>query len=408
LSVKFSVLGDFSVQALKANKMRSFLTMLGIIIGVAAVILMMAIGQGAQDRVLAQINSLGSNMLMVLPGAAGQFVRGAEGSVNTMTLQDAQAVARLPYVAYAAPIVRGNGLATYKDQTWTTSIQGTTPDVVNISSLQMAQGRFFDQSDVQSVSPVAVIGQTVYQNLYPDGSNPVGTQIRINGVAFRVIGLLQTRGASSMGQDQDDIIYIPVTTAQIRLLGITNQTINAMQVQVQSKDEMDNVQTEITSLLRKRHRLAANQDNDFNIRNMAQIQSAAENVTGLMTIFLAGVAAISLVVGGIGVMNIMLVSVTERTREIGVRMAIGASKKDVLNQFLLEAVLLSLVGSFFGILTGVVGAKIFAFFTRWPTPVSLFSILLAVGFSIVIGVFFGYYPARRAANLNPAEALSYE
>lgn len=408
MSVKFSVLGDFSVQALKANKMRSFLTMLGIIIGVAAVILMMAIGQGAQDRVLAQINSLGSNMLMVLPGAAGQFVRGAEGSVNTMTLQDAQAVARLPYVAYAAPIVRGNGLATYKDQTWTTSIQGTTPDVVNISSLQMAQGRFFDQSDVQSVSPVAVIGQTVYQNLYPDGSNPVGTQIRINGVAFRVIGLLQTRGASSMGQDQDDIIYIPVTTAQIRLLGITNQTINAMQVQVQSKDEMDNVQTEITSLLRKRHRLAANQDNDFNIRNMAQIQSAAENVTGLMTIFLAGVAAISLVVGGIGVMNIMLVSVTERTREIGVRMAIGASKKDVLNQFLLEAVLLSLVGSFFGILTGVVGAKIFAFFTRWPTPVSLFSILLAVGFSIVIGVFFGYYPARRAANLNPAEALSYE
>lgn len=408
MPVKFSVLSGFSFQALKANKMRSFLTMLGIIIGVAAVILMMAIGQGAQDRVLAQINSLGSNLLMVLPGAAGQYVRGSGGSVNTMTLQDARAVANLPFVEYAAPLVRGNGLATYQDQTWTTSIEGTTPDVVNISALQIAQGRFFSQADVQSVAPVAVIGQTVYQNLYPPGANPVGSQIRVHGITLRVIGLLQSVGASSGGQDRDDIIYIPVTTAQIRLLGVTNQSINAMQVQVQNKDEMDNVQAEITSLLRKRHRLSASQADDFNIRNMAQIQSAAANVTGLLTIFLAGVAAISLIVGGIGVMNIMLVSVTERTREIGVRMAIGASKKDVLNQFLLEAVLLSLAGSLFGIAAGIAGAKVFAFFVHWPAPVSLFSILLAVGFSIVIGVFFGYYPARRAAGLNPAEALSYE
>jgi len=406
MSVKIGVLSDFAFRALKANKLRSMLTMLGIIIGVAAVILMMSIGQGAQQQVMSRINRLGTNMLTVLPGAAGQFVR--TGTVNTLTLQDVESVRQLPGVQLAAPTVRSGQLITYSNKTWTTSITGTSPEIVGISSLTIERGRFFSQSDVSSAAPVAVIGQTVYTNLYTPGVNPVGTEIRIQGEAYRVIGLLQSVGASSGGSDQDDVVYIPVTTAQLRLLGITNQSINMMQVQVASQEQMSSVQEAITSLLRKRHRLADNQDDDFNIRNMAQLQSEAQNITGILTLFLAGVAAISLIVGGIGVMNIMLVSVTERTREIGVRMALGASRQDILNQFLYEAVFLSLSGSFIGIVVGIAGSKIFSTFSGWPTVVSVTSIIVAVGFALLVGIFFGYYPARQAARLKPAEALSYE
>ncbi len=280
--------------------------------------------------------------------------------------------------------------------------------MVDISSLTLAQGRFFDQSDVQSIAPVAVLGQTVYTNLYPSGANPIGTQIRIKGVGFTVIGLLNTIGAGMGGGDQDDVVYIPVTTAQIRLSGITNQTINSMEVQVATKDEMASVQSAMDTLLRKLHRLTSKQADDFRITNMAQIQATAASVTSTLTLFLIGVAAISLVVGGIGIMNIMLVSVTERTREIGVRMAIGASRPDILKQFLLEAVMLSLLGAFVGIIVGVVGSMLFAYFVHMATPISAASILISVGFSILVGVFFGYYPATRAAHLNPAEALGYE
>ncbi len=407
MTVKFSILSDFAVRALQANKMRSFLTMLGIIIGVGAVVLMMSIGQGTQAQVMANINRLGTNMLTVSPGASGQYgVR--SGTTNTMTLGDATAVAKLDGVAGVAPTVRSSGLITYGSQTWTTSATGTTPAIVDISSLTVSQGRFFDDTDVNSISAVAVLGQTVYTSLYPNGANPIGTEIRIKGVAFRVIGLLNSQGSSSGGSDQDDVVYIPVTTAQIRMSGITNQTINMMQVQVASKEQMDSVQNAIETLLRTRHRLAATAADDFRITNMAQIQETAASTTATLTLFLAGVAGISLIVGGIGIMNIMLVSVTERTREIGVRMAIGASRQDVLSQFLLEAIMLSLLGALFGIIFGIGGAKIFSYFAKMSAPISLSSVLISVGFSIFVGVFFGYYPATRAARLNPSEALGYE
>ncbi len=407
MAVKFSILSDFALQALKANKMRSFLTMLGIIIGVGAVVVMMSIGQGSQAQMMARINSLGTNMLMVMPGASGSFgVRTT--TTNDMTLQDAEAVAKLTGVSSVAPTVRASGLVTYGDETWTTSTTGTTPAIVNISSLTLDQGRFFDDSDVQNTKAVAVIGQTVYTNLYPTGANPVGTKIRIGSVAFKVIGLLHTLGSSSGGSDQDDVIYIPVTTAQIRLSGITNKTISMMEVHVASKDLMTSVQNDIETLLRKRHRLTGTQSDDFRITNMAQIQETAESISDTMTLFLAGVAGISLVVGGIGIMNIMLVSVTERTREIGVRMAIGASRQDILYQFLLEAVMLSMLGALIGIVVGIGGAKAFSIFANMTTPVSISSIMLSVGFAIAVGVFFGYYPATRASRLNPAEALNFE
>ncbi|KUK65584.1 MAG: Uncharacterized protein XD84_0398 [Desulfotomaculum sp. 46_80] len=406
MSVRFQVLSSFSIDALKANKMRSFLTMLGIIIGVAAVILMMSIGQGAQQQVLSRINSLGSNLLTVMPGAAGQFVR--SGNVNTLTLKDAQAIAKLTGVACVAPTVRGSALATCGNKTWTTSISGTTQEITDISSLEIEQGRFFSESDVNGISAVAVIGQTVYENLFDSGADPVGSEIRLSGVTFKVIGLLKTIGASSGGDDRDDTIYIPVTTAQIRLLGTTNQSVNQVQVQVQDINQISTVQDEIASLLRKRHRLSDQADDDFNIRDITQIQNTAQNVTGILTLFLAGVAMISLIVGGIGIMNIMLVSVTERTREIGLRMAIGATRQDILNQFLYEAILLSLTGSFFGIVFGVAGSKIFSYFAKWSTAISIQAVVLSVVFALIIGVFFGYYPARRASRLNPAEALSFE
>jgi putative ABC transport system permease protein len=407
LAVKFSTLSSFSFQALKANKMRSFLTILGVIIGVAAVILMMALGQGTQNQILGQINSMGTNLLTVQPGSSGQFVRSGTGTSTTLTLKDAQAVAQLPTVGAVAPTVRGSILATLGNQTWTTSMTGTTPDALQISSLQMASGRFISDSDVNNMTMVAVIGQTVYQNLFPAGADPIGAQIHLRGMSYKVVGLLGTMGATMAG-DLDDSIYIPVTTAEVRVLGLSNQTINTMQVYVQDKNQMTSTQNTIESLLRQRHHLTRTQSDDFSIRNMAQLLAQAQNITNLLTIFLAGVAAISLLVGGIGVMNIMLVSVTERTREIGIRMAIGATRRAILSQFLLEAVLLSLTGSFLGIVLGFAGAKIFSLIAQWAAPVSLLSIALAVGFSIFIGVFFGFYPARRAAGLKPAEALNYE
>ncbi len=407
MAVKLSILSDFAVRALKANKLRSFLTMLGIIIGVGAVVLMMSIGQGEQQQVEANLSRLGTNLLQVMPN----FQRGGgprTTTAATLTLGDANAVAALPGVAEVAPSVRASGLVTYSDQTDTTTTTGTTPAIVDISSLTLAEGRFFDDTDTQDIAPVAVLGQTPYQTLYPDGGNPVGTQIRIGKVSFTVIGLLNTIGAGAGGSNQDDVIYIPVTTAMIRMQGDTNQTINSMEVQAASKDDLNSVQNAMEALLRNRHRLTASQQDDFQILNMAQIQQTASNITGEILVFLISVAGISLVVGGIGIMNIMLVSVTERTREIGVRMAIGASRRDILYQFLMEAIMLSLLGALIGIVIGVGGARLVALLAKMPMPISAWSILISVGFSIFVGVFFGYYPARKAAYLNPSEALGYE
>ncbi|HUW64517.1 MAG TPA: ABC transporter permease [Spirochaetia bacterium] len=406
MAVKPSVLAEFSLQALRANKLRSFLTMLGIIIGVSSVILMMAIGQGAQSQIMARINSLGSNVVMVLPGASGQFGRGSQGAVQTLTTGDAQAVAQLPFVANVAPTVQKGTMVTHGNLNWTTSITGTTAAIQNISSLTLAEGSFFTDGDNTSANAVAVLGDTTYQNLYPAGTDPLGTQIMIQNVPFTVTGLLKANGASGMGQNQDDVIYVPLKTAQIRLTGTTN--VSRIEVQATQGNEVAAVVDEVTTLLHRLHNLAPGAANDFNVMNLSQMLSTAQNVSQLMTLFLAGVAGISLLVGGIGIMNIMLVAVTERTREIGIRMSLGATQRDVLNQFLTEALLLSLAGSFIGVVLGGVGAVLFSTLAKMSAPVSLWSILASVAFAGLTGIFFGYYPAKRASSLNPAEALSYE
>lgn len=405
--MKFNTLLKFSIQALLANKMRSCLTILGVVIGVAAVILMLAIGQGAQASVDAQIQSLGSNMLMVMPGAAGQFVRGAGGQRTTLTLDDTNAVAKLPFVKAAAPQVSSNNvLAQHGNNTWTTDLIGTTQSYMDIKSLKIDQGSLFSQQQVDQGATVAILGPTTVQNLFSPGENPVGQQIVVKNVTLTVIGVLKSIGASSSGQDQDDMIYVPIRTAQIRLTG--QNYVNLINVQVDNQNDMDAVTSEITTLLHQRHHILATEEDDFNVRNLSAIAATAQSVSQMLTIFLAGVAAISLVVGGIGIMNIMLVSVTERTKEIGVRMAVGARDTDILRQFLLEAIFLSLAGAAVGILFGAVGTKLFAMVTKMQMSVSMLSIVLSVGFSAMIGIFFGYYPARRAAALNPSEALSYE
>jgi len=406
MAVKPGILADFSFQALRANKLRSFLTMLGIIIGVSSVILMMAIGQGAQASVMARVNSLGTNVVMIFPGAAGRFGRGSYGAVQTLTDGDAQAVAQLPFVANVAPTVQKEAMVIHGDENWTTQITGTSPAIQNISSLSLEEGRFFTNADNTTANAVAVLGQTAYQNLYPAGTDPVGTQITIANVPFTVIGLLNPSGASAAGLNQDDVIYVPLKTAQIRLTGTTY--VSRIEVQASGSSQLDTVVDEVTALLRRRHNLAPGAPNDFNVMNISQILSTAQDISRLLTLFLAGVAGISLIVGGIGIMNIMLVAVTERTREIGIRMSIGATRSDVLSQFLMEALLLSLAGSLVGVVTGSIGAVLFSTLAKMPAPISPWSILASVVFAGLTGIFFGYYPARKAASLNPAEALSYE
>ena len=406
MSVKPGVLAEFSLHALRANKLRSFLTMLGIIIGVSSVILMMAIGQGAQAQVMARVNSLGTNVVMVFPGAVGQFGRGSFGAAQSLTDADAQAIAQLPFVANVAPTVGKSAMVTHGNQNWTTQITGTAPAIQNISALTLAEGRFFTEDDDTAANAVAVLGETTYENLYPAGADPVGTQIMIQNIPFTVIGLLQANGASAGGFNQDDVIYVPLKTAQIRLTGTTY--VSRIEVQATGSDQVNTVVDEVTTLLQRRHNIPTGGTNDFNVQNLAQMLSTAEDISRMLTLFLAGVAAISLIVGGIGIMNIMLVAVTERTREIGIRMSLGATQRDILNQFLTEALFLSLAGSVIGVLLGSIGAYLFATLAKMAAPVSALSIAASVAFAAFTGIFFGYYPARRAAALNPAEALSYE
>ena len=402
LSVKPEILAQFCFQALKANKLRSFLTMLGIIIGVAAVIVMTAIGHGTQEQVLSRINQLGADRLTVMPGGGGQFGRG-NPQATKLTMSDAEDIAKLSSVKAVAPVVRLGILVTRANYSSETSITGTTPDIAQISSLVIQEGRFISEQDVKSMRPVAVLGQTAYENLFPAGANPIGAEIRMQGVAFKVVGLLASVGAQEM-TDQDDVIYVPITTAQIRLLG-TQDRINSLIIQAQSPQATEQAQTEITALLRKAHGLTDSDTDDFRVINNAQIQEQAESVTGILTLFLAAVAGISLVVGGIGIMNIMLVSVTERTREIGIRKAIGASREDILAQFLLEAVLMCFTGSLVGIILGAGTTKVFTWIVGWPTSISLSSVILAIVTACAIGIFFGYYPARHASSLDPVQAL---
>ncbi|MFX4262809.1 ABC transporter permease [Pelotomaculum propionicicum] len=380
--------------------------MLGIIIGVAAVIIMISVGQGASKRISDQISSMGSNLLMIYPGASAGPMRGGTGSVNTLTLEDAEAIGELPLVANSVPELSTSGNVQYGNQTWTSTVDGTTPEMQEIKQWTLISGSFFTGEDVANTGMVAVIGSTVAENLFSSGIDPVGEKITINKLGFTVIGVLDSKGAAMMGQDQDDMIYVPITTVQTRMVGSKNvRTIN---VQAETENSMTYVQSNIEELLRQRHRIADAAENDFNVRNLTSVLEAMETATGTMTMLLASIAAVSLLVGGIGIMNIMLVSVTERTKEIGLRMAVGATESNIRNQFLVESLVLCLAGGFAGILLGAVGASLISKFAGWNTYVTFYSILLSAGFSALIGIFFGYYPAKKASGMDPIEALRFE
>ncbi len=394
-------------RALQRNKMRSFLTMLGIIIGVSAVIAMLAIGQGAKYSVEQQINALGTNVLIVLPGSqqtAG--VRVGAGSVTTLTEDDAAAILReCPAVALVSPGTRAGGQVIAGNLNWATSVEGTGTDYLDIRQWKIAYGDFYADQDIKSAAKVCVLGKTVADNLFPDAS-PVGQNIRIRNVPFKVIGVLEKKGQNAMGMDQDDIILAPYTTVARRLSWFPY--IRQILVSATSQANIPVAQQQISELLRMRHKLSPYDPDDFTIRNQADLANAATATTDVLTILLASIASVSLLVGGIGIMNIMLVSVTERTREIGIRMSVGARGKDILTQFLIEALVLSLVGGIAGMILGVIGSSVVSTMAKWPTVVTAFSILLSFGFSIAVGVFFGFYPARKAAMLNPIDALRYE
>jgi putative ABC transport system permease protein len=389
-------------RGLLANKMRSLLTMLGIIIGVAAVIIMISVGGGATQQITSRIASMGSNLLIVMPGAGFGPVRGAGGVVNTLTLDDARAIADLPLVQNVAPEASRGVTAVAGSRTWATSIAGTTGPYQAIKNLPLETGAFFTAEDVDQAALVAVLGQTVVANLFPAGVNPIGATIRLNNLEFTVVGVLASQG----GGNQDDRVYIPVTTAQRRFTG--ENSVSVINIQAQDEMSLATVQDEVTFLLRQRHRLNDQQEDDFFIQNMTAVLDTVAEATKTMTMLLASVAAVSLLVGGIGIMNIMLVSVTERTKEIGIRMAVGATGGAILGQFLIEAIVLSLAGGFIGMLAGVIMSKVVSQLAGWPTVIAPGSIVLAIGFAALVGIFFGYYPARKAASADPIEALRFE
>ena len=394
-------------RALQRNKMRSFLTMLGIIIGVGAVIAMLAIGQGAEYSVKEQIAALGTNVLMVFPGAQQQGgVRTAAGSAVTLTEDDALAIQReCPAVQYLSPGSGAGGQVIAGNLNWSTGISGVGNDYLEIRQWSVDYGAFFTDADVKAAAKVCVLGKTVADNLFPE-SSPVEQTIRIRNVPFKVVGVLAKKGQNTAGQDQDDIILAPYTTVIRRLSHWPN--LRSILVSATSLKDIPTAQAQISELLRMRHKIQPYDADDFTIRNQTDLAATATATTEILTILLASIASVSLLVGGIGIMNIMLVSVTERTREIGIRMSIGARSRDILTQFLIEALVLSLLGGVIGIILGTTGSSIISKIAKWPTIVTPFSIILSFGFSIAIGIFFGFYPARKAALLNPIDALRYE
>ena len=396
-----------ALTSLKDNKVRSLLTMLGIIIGVAAVITLVSIGMGVKERVESNLSSLGSNMIMVSPGnVSASGVRGAAGSNQTLTLKDAQAIEKsVDGVRAVAPIVNGSANMVVGNQNWISSMAGATPEYAIVQDRAVAEGSFITDRHLAGRERVAVLGQTVVENLFGE-SQAIGRTVRINDAPFRVIGILEEKGQSGMGQDQDDTVIIPITTAQERMLGITH--INRISIQGENTDVLAQIQADVTELLRQRHEITADKEDDFNVRNMTEMINAMNDTTTTITMLLGITAAISLLVGGIGIMNIMLVSVTERTREIGIRKSLGAKYNDIRNQFLIEASVICLVGGAIGIIFGIIASEVISALAGWNTYIAPWSILLSFGFSLAIGVFFGFYPARKAAKLDPIEALRYE
>jgi putative ABC transport system permease protein len=404
-----------ALRALRTNALRSALTMLGIVIGVAAVIAMLAVGSGAQARVEEQIRSLGSNVMIITSGTrTASGVRLGGGSVQTLTEDDSRAIAaEVPQVQAAAPIMRGSGQLVAGPANWASPIFGVTNDFFEVRDWPLLTGRLFEPQETAAAGKVALVGQTVARELFGDmpPEAVVDQMIRVRNVPITIIGVLERKGQSALGQDQDDAVYVPISTARSRLFGSSQGTlrqVGTISIKVRQDADMRVAEDNIRALMRQRHRLGPGQEDDFTIRNLSEMLQAQEAASRAMTWLLAAIASVSLLVGGIGIMNIMLVSVTERTREIGLRMAVGARGRDILSQFLVEAVTLSCIGGLIGILLGVGAAEAIGHWAGWRTELDARAIVLAFGFAAAVGVFFGFYPARKASRLQPIDALRYE
>jgi putative ABC transport system permease protein len=402
-----------ALKALRVNKLRTALTMLGMIIGVAAVITMLAVGGGAQQRVREQLKNLGSNLMLVLPGSTtASGVRLGTGAAQVLSEEDALAIAlEIEGVVVAAPTIRGTGQVVAGNANWSTQFFGTTNDYLIARDWPLAAGRLFEPAEIAGSGKVALIGQTTAKQLFGEGVDPIDQVIRVRKVPLTVIGVLDRKGQNALGQDQDDIVLMPISTARNRVLGQAQgrqRRIGAISVKVADGVDMKAVEERIRDLLRQRLKVQPGAEDPFTIRNLTEILQAQEAASRVLTLLLGAVASVSLLVGGIGIMNIMLVSVTERTREIGLRMAVGARARDILEQFLVEAVTLSMIGGLVGIALGITGSYVVGALANWTIAITPQSIALAAGFSAAVGVFFGFYPARKASRLLPIEALRYE
>ena len=396
-----------ALKALNNNKLRCFLTMLGIIIGVGAVITMLAIGQGSKDSIRAQISEMGSNMIMIHPGNMQRGgVRQSADDMQTLEVSDYEAIQEIPGVASVSPTVSSGGQLVNGNNNYPSSIQGITPEYLDIRKFKVEDGSMFTDVDIKNAAKVCVLGKTVVSNLFPNGEDPVGKVIRFGKIPMTVIGVLESKGTNSMGQDQDDIVLAPYTTVMKRILAI--DYVQGIFASATDEGETPEVIERIESLLRQRHRLADGAENDFEIRSQQELSEMMNSTSDMMTVLLACIAGISLLVGGIGIMNIMYVSVTERTREIGLRMAIGARGIDILMQFLIESVIISISGGILGILLGFLATWLVNLVAHWPVSIQMYSVVLSFAVCTVTGVFFGWYPAKKAAGLDPIEAIRYE
>ena len=406
--MNFANLFRIALKALSNNKFRGFLTMLGIIIGVGSVITMLAIGQGSKKSIQAEISEMGSNMIMISPGAERRGgVRMSGDDMQTLKVKDFEDIRdKCEYISAVSPTVNTSGQAVYGANNTPTSINGVTQEYLDIRGYKVKDGDIFSDQDIHTSAKVCVIGTTVANELFPDGDNPVGKVIRFGSIPFRIVGVLESKGTNSMGQDQDNLMFVPYTTVMKRIQAVTY--LQGITCSAISEEYTDKAIAEITAILRENHKIKEDASDDFNIRSQQELSSMMTNTSDMMSTLLAAVAAISLIVGGIGIMNIMYVSVTERTKEIGLRMSIGAKGRDILAQFLIEATLLSVVGGLIGVLAGIVAAYVVKVVLSYPIAISTGSIILSFAVCTIIGIFFGWYPARKASNLDPIEALRYE
>ncbi|WP_179319832.1 ABC transporter permease [Winogradskyella helgolandensis] len=397
-----------ATKAIILNKTRTLLTMLGIIIGVASVIAMLAIGEGSKESIRTTISAMGSNMITIRPGADDRGpARGSGGNVQTLTLQNYEVIKeQADLLSYITPVVNGSGQVINGSNNWPSTIYGVNPDYLKIKVVDLQSGSMFTNAEVQSASKVVVVGQTVVDNVFTEGQDPVGQMIRFNNIPFKVIGVLEEKGENTFGQDQDDVVIAPYTTVQKRILAI--DYLNQVMASAISEDDAPEAVEQVTSILRAEHKLMDSEDDDFTVRSMEELISTFSSTSEMLTILLVAVASISLLIGGIGIMNIMYVSVKERTKEIGLRMAVGGKGSDILMQFLIEAILISITGGVLGVVLGL-GATVFIEeFLNWPTSVALYSIVISFAVCAVTGIFFGWYPARKASALDPITALRYE